>query len=88
MGYYKSEALHQEDFFVDENGQRWFCTGDIGEIHEDGSLKIIGEERQMGGVTGEFRCRYIKSTHDQHCARDFWSFVPADLSVIPTGNFY
>lgn len=48
MGYYKNEAKHQEDFFVDENGQRWFCTGDIGEFHRDGCLKIIGEER-LGG---------------------------------------
>lgn len=44
MGYYKNEAKNQEDFFVDENSQRWFCTGDIGEFHEDGCLKIIGEE--------------------------------------------
>lgn len=44
MGYYNCEAKKQEDFFVDENGQRWFYTGDIGEIHEDGCLKIIGEK--------------------------------------------
>lgn len=44
LGYYKSEAKNQEDFFVDENGQRWFCTGDVGEIHKDGCLKIIGKE--------------------------------------------
>ena len=43
MGYYKNEAKNLEDFFVDENGQRWFCTGDIGEFHSDGCLKIIGE---------------------------------------------
>ena len=49
MGYYKNEAKNQEDFFVDENGQRWVCTGDIGEFHEDGCLKIIGEERWMEG---------------------------------------
>lgn len=49
MGYYKNEAKNQEDFFADENGQRWFCTGDIGEFHRDGCLKIIGEERRMEG---------------------------------------
>lgn len=42
MGYYKNRG-DQSDFFVDESGQRWFCTGDIGEFHEDGCLKIIGE---------------------------------------------
>ncbi|KAG7483504.1 hypothetical protein MATL_G00039110 [Megalops atlanticus] len=42
MGYYKCDYLNK-DFFVDENGQRWFCTGDIGEIHPDGCLQIVGE---------------------------------------------
>lgn len=46
MGYYKNEQKNREDFFVDVNGQRWFCTGDIGEFHPDGCLKIIGVERQ------------------------------------------
>lgn len=45
MGYYRSEARKQDDFFEGEKGQRWFCTGDVGEIHPDGCLKIIGEER-------------------------------------------
>ncbi|KAM4566149.1 long-chain-fatty-acid--CoA ligase 3a isoform 1-T1 [Odontesthes bonariensis] len=47
MGYYKSEAKKQEDFFVDENGQRWFCTGDIGEFHQDGCLKIIDRKKDL-----------------------------------------
>ncbi|XP_041850751.1 long-chain-fatty-acid--CoA ligase 3a [Melanotaenia boesemani] len=47
MGYYKSEAKNQEDFMVDENGQRWFCTGDIGEFHEDGCLKIIDRKKDL-----------------------------------------
>ena len=41
MGYYRHENGDQ-DFFVDENGQRWFCTGDVGEIHPDGCLQIVG----------------------------------------------
>ncbi|XP_071398171.1 fatty acid CoA ligase Acsl3-like [Centroberyx affinis] len=47
MGYYKNEAKKQDDFFVDENGQRWFCTGDIGEFHEDGCLKIIDRKKDL-----------------------------------------
>lgn len=43
MGYYKKESNNGENFFVDKNGQRWFCTGDIGEFHKDGCLKIIGK---------------------------------------------
>uniref|UniRef100_A0A669DJ92 long-chain-fatty-acid--CoA ligase n=1 Tax=Oreochromis niloticus TaxID=8128 RepID=A0A669DJ92_ORENI len=47
MGYYKKDAKNQEDFFVDENGQRWFCTGDIGEFQEDGCLKIIDRKKDL-----------------------------------------
>uniref|UniRef100_A0A7N8X4C5 long-chain-fatty-acid--CoA ligase n=1 Tax=Mastacembelus armatus TaxID=205130 RepID=A0A7N8X4C5_9TELE len=47
MGYYKSDPKNQEDFFVDENRQRWFCTGDIGEFHKDGCLKIIDRKKDL-----------------------------------------
>uniref|UniRef100_A0A3Q1JDG1 long-chain-fatty-acid--CoA ligase n=1 Tax=Anabas testudineus TaxID=64144 RepID=A0A3Q1JDG1_ANATE len=47
MGYYKSEPKNQDDFFVDENGQRWFCTGDIGQFHEDGCLEIIDRKKDL-----------------------------------------
>ncbi|KAM6970342.1 long-chain-fatty-acid--CoA ligase 3a [Aplochiton taeniatus] len=47
MGYYKSKTKNNEDFSVDENGQRWFCTGDIGEFHPDGCLKIIDRKKDL-----------------------------------------
>lgn len=47
MGYYKNEAKNREDFHVDNNGQRWFCTGDIGEFHPDGCLKIIDRKKDL-----------------------------------------
>ncbi|XP_029964236.1 long-chain-fatty-acid--CoA ligase 3a [Salarias fasciatus] len=47
MGYYKKEAKNQVDFIVDGNGQRWFCTGDIGEFQEDGCLKIIDRKKDL-----------------------------------------
>lgn len=47
MGYYKNEQKNREDFCVDENGQRWFCTGDIGEFHTDGCLKIIDRKKDL-----------------------------------------
>ncbi|KAK7882756.1 hypothetical protein WMY93_028930 [Mugilogobius chulae] len=47
MGYYKTDPRMQEDFVVDENGQRWFCTGDIGEFHTDGCLKIIDRKKDL-----------------------------------------
>lgn len=41
-GYYKLPDKTNDDFFT-ENNKRWFKTGDIGEIHADGVLKIIGK---------------------------------------------
>ncbi|KAM9498478.1 long-chain-fatty-acid--CoA ligase 4-like isoform 2-T6 [Salvelinus alpinus] len=46
MGYYKSEHLNN-DFWVDEQGQRWFCTGDVGEIHSDGCLQIVDRKKDL-----------------------------------------
>lgn len=53
MGYYKSKDKVSNDFFVDERGQRWFCTGDIGEFHADGCLKIIGKDETKAPRGGE-----------------------------------
>ncbi|XP_030594857.1 long-chain-fatty-acid--CoA ligase 4 [Archocentrus centrarchus] len=46
MGYYRSEGNNQ-DFFVDEKGQRWFCTGDVGEIYPDGCLQIVDRKKDL-----------------------------------------
>ena len=43
-GYFKNPTKTAEDFKEDRDGMRWFHTGDIGEFHPDGCLKIIGEE--------------------------------------------
>lgn len=42
IGYYKLPEKTAKDF-ITEDGQRWFKSGDIGEFHEDGVLKIIGK---------------------------------------------
>uniref|UniRef100_A0A3B3ZF86 long-chain-fatty-acid--CoA ligase n=1 Tax=Periophthalmus magnuspinnatus TaxID=409849 RepID=A0A3B3ZF86_9GOBI len=47
MGYYKTDPRMQQDFEVDETGQRWFCTGDVGEVHDDGCLKIIDRKKDL-----------------------------------------
>jgi len=46
QGYYKLEDKTKEDFF-DLNGRRWFKTGDIGEMHADGVLKIIDRKKDL-----------------------------------------
>ncbi|KAL0274114.1 UNVERIFIED_CONTAM: hypothetical protein PYX00_006617 [Menopon gallinae] len=45
-GYYKLAEKTKEDFF-EENGRQWFKTGDIGEVHPDGSIKIIDRKKDL-----------------------------------------
>lgn len=45
-GYYKLPGKTGEDFF-EEDGQRWFRTGDVGEVHPDGVLKIIDRKKDL-----------------------------------------
>ncbi|KAL9914432.1 acyl-CoA synthetase long-chain isoform 3-T6 [Glossina fuscipes fuscipes] len=46
MGYYRLPSKTAEDFF-EEDGKRWFKTGDIGEMHPDGVLKIIDRKKDL-----------------------------------------
>jgi acyl-CoA synthetase (AMP-forming)/AMP-acid ligase II len=39
LGYFKLPDKTAEDFFTDANGTRWFRTGDVGEIFEDGTQR-------------------------------------------------
>ncbi len=41
--YFGSEAAKENVNFKEIDGTRYFCTGDIGEIFPDGTLKIVGE---------------------------------------------
>lgn len=46
MGYYKNEEKTQEEFY-EEDGRRWFRTGDIAEVHDDGVIKIIDRKKDL-----------------------------------------
>ncbi|OTF74160.1 hypothetical protein BLA29_009924 [Euroglyphus maynei] len=55
MGYYKMPEQTAQDFHVDEDGCRWFRTGDIGELYPDGTLKIIDRKKDLTKLAnGEF----------------------------------
>ncbi|XP_077554210.1 acyl-CoA synthetase long-chain isoform X3 [Haemaphysalis longicornis] len=45
-GYYKNEALTNE-CYRQEDGIRWFYTGDIGEMYPDGTVKIIDRKKDL-----------------------------------------
>jgi long-subunit acyl-CoA synthetase (AMP-forming) len=38
LGYFRLPDKTAEDFFTESRGTRWFRTGDVGEIFEDGNL--------------------------------------------------
>jgi len=70
LGYFKNETLTKESF-TEEDGVRWFYTGDIGELHPNGTFKIIdrkkdlvklqyGEYISLGKVESELKtCPYV-----------------------------
>ena len=54
-GYYKLEEETKEAFYVDEEGTRWFKSGDIGEVLPNGTLKIIDRKKDLTKLAnGEF----------------------------------
>lgn len=46
VGYFKNEEENRRSFF-EEDGVRWFCSGDIGEMYPDGTLKIIDRKKDL-----------------------------------------
>jgi long-chain acyl-CoA synthetase len=46
IGYFKHPEKTAEEFF-DEDGKRWFKTGDIGELLPDGNVKIIDRRKDL-----------------------------------------
>ena len=46
-GYYKLPGKTEEEYFVDEEGTRWFRTGDIGTFETDGTLRIIDRKKDL-----------------------------------------
>ncbi|KAL1490621.1 hypothetical protein ABEB36_013283 [Hypothenemus hampei] len=45
-GYYKLPEKTNEEFF-EADGKRWFKTGDIGEVHDDGVVTIIDRKKDL-----------------------------------------
>ncbi|CAG5077020.1 Oidioi.mRNA.OKI2018_I69.PAR.g8612.t1.cds [Oikopleura dioica] len=46
-GYYQMPEKTKEEFSIDENGVRWFKTGDIGQMDNNGNLSIIDRKKDL-----------------------------------------
>jgi acyl-CoA synthetase (AMP-forming)/AMP-acid ligase II len=47
FGYYANEASTQESFVVDERGNRWYRSGDIGTVDDEGFFTIVDRIKEM-----------------------------------------
>lgn len=47
QGYFRMPEKTDEEFFTDATNRRWFKTGDIGQIEEDGSVRIIDRKKDL-----------------------------------------
>ena len=45
-GYYQMPELTESDFEI-SNGRRWFLTGDIGQVTEKGTIKVIDRKKDL-----------------------------------------
>ncbi len=46
-GYFRNEEKTAEEFYTDAEGVRWFRTGDVGEMHDDGVVKIVDRKKDL-----------------------------------------
>ena len=46
-GYYNNEDKTKEEFYTDDEGRRWFKTGDIGQFETDGTMRIIDRKKDL-----------------------------------------
>lgn len=46
-GYFKNQEATESSLLVDEDGRRWFCTGDAGYIDEDGHVIYLDRVKDM-----------------------------------------
>ncbi|CAK0825469.1 unnamed protein product [Prorocentrum cordatum] len=52
LGYYKMKEKTDEDLPIHADGQRWFHSGDIGCMMENGTVKIIDRKKDLIKLSG------------------------------------
>lgn len=51
--YFNNPDATNEFFYIDQNGDRWSKTGDIGYMNEDGSLVVLGRKSDFSVIDGK-----------------------------------
>lgn len=51
--YFNNPDATNEFFYMDENGERWSKTGDLGYMNEDGSLVVLGRKSDFSVIEGK-----------------------------------
>ena len=51
-GYMENPEANRKNFF-EYDGKKWFCTGDVGVLDEDGHLFLRGRSKEVIKVNGE-----------------------------------
>jgi len=74
-GYYKNEKANMESF-VEENGVRWFKTGDKGKMVVDGGLRLTGRSKDTININGN---QYF--SHDIEAVIDRLEFVIRSVCI-------
>ena len=46
-GYFKLDSQTEEAYYTDKSGERWFRTGDIGEVFPNGTFKLIDRKKDL-----------------------------------------
>src|SRR5690606_1605571 len=52
VGYWQRPDTDGSTFCTDETGQQWLRTGDVGQIDEDGFIRIVDRLKDMIAVGG------------------------------------
>lgn len=53
LEYYNNPTETSKYFYIDKNGIKWYCTGDIGKIDENGNLYISGRASDYSIINGK-----------------------------------
>ena len=92
MGYFEDEAATNDAIEVDENGRRWFYSGDIGHVDDDGFVYITGRIKNVivtqngKNIYPEELEQLILENHDFSDCMVYGKEVPGEKELIVTAR--